>query len=267
MRFPPTSAARTAIAMALAFSVIAEPLAPTRDASAQVAPPARRARELFKKSEESYREGRFQEVVDLLMEAYRLDPKPVLLYNIARAYEGLGDAQHAIEAYRHYLETDPEANDRLALEERVRTLERQEKERQALERQRDEAASRQRDKPPAAPRETTSPTSASPFPWVVTGVGAAGVGVGIALGVVARGRHDDALAEPDAVPATERQADAEHLATAATVALIAGGAIAAGGLLWGVIDLAGQKPSTATATAPRVAIAMGLGTLVFRGGF
>src|SRR5262245_55119117 len=103
MQLSPTSAARlvSALSAALALCLVA-PNAPAqaraRDKSASSQ--ATKARELFKKSEESYRAGRFQEAVDLLTEAYQLDPNPVLLYNLARAYEGLGDTPKAIESYR-----------------------------------------------------------------------------------------------------------------------------------------------------------------------
>src|SRR5687768_16378204 len=100
MPLSPTRSARAgALAALIALRIaIAAPIAlEARVLSAQPqAEAAKRARELFKKSDESYRAGRFQEAIDLLSEAFRLDPKPVLLYNIARAYEGLGDTPRAI---------------------------------------------------------------------------------------------------------------------------------------------------------------------------
>src|SRR5262249_38752530 len=58
-----------------------------------------RAFDLFEKSKVAYREGRFAEAADLLAEAYKAKPEPVLLYNLGRACEGLGDLQRAIGAY------------------------------------------------------------------------------------------------------------------------------------------------------------------------
>src|SRR5207253_7914242 len=72
----------------------------------------RRALELFKESENKYREGRFQDAVDLLLEAYRLHGASVLLYNLGRAYEGLGNLPSAIDSYTKYLERDAQAPDR-----------------------------------------------------------------------------------------------------------------------------------------------------------
>ena len=81
-----------------------------------------RAAELFKKASESYRQGRFQEAVTQLEEARTLDPQPVLTYNLARAYEGLGDLPKAADAYERYLHDDPNAPDRGSIEQRVATL-------------------------------------------------------------------------------------------------------------------------------------------------
>src|SRR5688572_14968776 len=62
------------------------------------------AAELFKKSVDAYRRGAFKEAIDLLNEAYALDAQPVLLYNLARAHEGLGDLDLAISTYEKYLQ-------------------------------------------------------------------------------------------------------------------------------------------------------------------
>ena len=78
--------------------------------------------ELFEKSADLYRLGKFDEAAALLERAYSLHEEPVLLYNLGRAYEGLGENQKAIDAYTKYLEKAPEAKDRGALERRIVTL-------------------------------------------------------------------------------------------------------------------------------------------------
>jgi tetratricopeptide (TPR) repeat protein len=245
------------------LGVAAQPLFPARVASAQVesSEAIQRARELFKKSAQSYREGKLEEAIDLLNEAYRLDPKPVLLYNLARAYEGLGDTPRAIEGYRRYLEEDPAAADRGALEQRIATLERQQREREALERAAAERAAAPKEKSAApAPDQAGGP---SPAPWVVAGIGAAGVGAGLVLGALARGRHEDAVSEDSALRALELQSQAESWATGATVALIVGGAVAAGGVIWGIVDLTSQGRSEPAASRPRVRLGLlGLSVVV-----
>src|SRR6187551_664805 len=61
---------------------------PRKEASAA---DVEKARELAKKSADAYRRGDFNEALTLLTEAYALERQPVLLYNKARAHEGLGN--------------------------------------------------------------------------------------------------------------------------------------------------------------------------------
>src|SRR5687767_9910106 len=93
------------------------------------------AADLFKKSVDAYRRGAFKEAIDLLNEAYALDPQPVLLYNLARAHEGLGDLDLAISTYEKYLQQEPNAPDKGAIEQRLVTLRRQRDERIAAAKQ------------------------------------------------------------------------------------------------------------------------------------
>lgn len=55
--------------------------------------------------------------------AFALDPSSILLYNLARAREENGDADEAVDHYREYLKRYPQAEDRAAVEQRVRILE------------------------------------------------------------------------------------------------------------------------------------------------
>src|SRR5688500_2402216 len=65
------------------------------------------ARRMFDRASELYRAGRFSEAVALLLELQRIRPEPVLHYNLARAYEGLGRWQEATASYEAYLREDP----------------------------------------------------------------------------------------------------------------------------------------------------------------
>src|SRR5262245_65949903 len=56
------------------------------------------ALELFNQSADLYRQGKFDEAARLLERAYEMHPEPVLLYNLGRAYEGLGENEKAIDA-------------------------------------------------------------------------------------------------------------------------------------------------------------------------
>lgn len=205
-----------------------------------------RALQLFEQSAERYRQGRFREAVELLEEAYRLSPEAVLLYNLGRAYEGLGDTAGALDAYTRYLAADPNAADRGSIESRVATLERQLEERRALERRQQN----QRDAP--QPSEAESP---SLVPWVVAGVGLAGVGAGAVLGVLSGSREDDASAPAtSALDAAELQSEAQTLATGANIAFVAGGAVALAGVVWGIVDLTTSGPQPAPAASSQVVL-------------
>src|SRR5438034_985434 len=59
--------------------------------------------ELYARGSEAYREARYEEAVDLLRAAHRIEPHPELAYDLGRAYEGAGDLPHAIESFREYL--------------------------------------------------------------------------------------------------------------------------------------------------------------------
>jgi tetratricopeptide (TPR) repeat protein len=227
-----------------------------------------RAEKLFTESAELYREGRFAEAAQRLEDAYAISPEPVLLYNLARAYEGMGETERALSAYRRYLEADPTTRDRRSIETRIETLERQLEERRALEEKtRAAAAARGRERTDAVP-----PRAPSPLPWIVAGVGALGVGAGAVLGVMSQGKRDDAE-DPDAAPngqaAAELVDDAETLATGANVAFIAGGAVLLGGVVWGIVDVvgSGSAAQAGRAPAPRVTVWMSPGKVGLRGAF
>lgn len=223
-----------------------------------------RAVELFRRSAELYREGRFAETAELLRKAYALQPEPILLFNLGRACEGMGDAPCAVDAYTRYLATSDASKDRGTIESRIRTLERQVAERAELERQRNAASALQPlpAEPPPPPR--------SPVPWIVASVGLAGVGASIALGVAAKNMHDEALGDPVQKTEFEKQSKAESLATATNVVLVGGVVLAVGGVVWAMLDRAqdGKKSGAPSAVARVLAsVRVGPGSLGFGGTF
>lgn len=194
-----------------------------------------RALELSKQSKDAYRSGRLDDAVKLLLEARELAQEPVLLYNLARAYEALGDAEKALSAYEQYLAEDPNARDRGATAQRVEALRQQIEARRALEKERDEALRRSANR---AVTQSPQPPARSPsvVPWIVAGAGAVTVGAGAVLGVVALGRNDDAMAERSALRAEETKESADSFANASTVCFVVGSAILVGGLVWALLD-------------------------------
>src|ERR1051325_4270270 len=98
------------------------------------------ARDLAAKSAVAYKQGKFEEAATLLRDAYARYPEPNLLYNLARALEGLGDRQGAIDAYERYLDSKAQIEDRPGIERRVTTLKAELEEQRKAEAAKAEAA-------------------------------------------------------------------------------------------------------------------------------
>lgn len=210
-------------------------LSPATAANAQegeqsVSPEEEEALDLFMEAERAYEAGHVTEAIDLLRRARSLHAAPVLLFNLARAYETDGRLEDALDAYRRYLEEEPEATDRGAIETRITAIESQlvENARLAEERRRAEERAAQR-------RDEASGPSA--LPWVIAGVGVLTVGAGTIFGLLAEGARDDAVADPVHADALATFARGEDFALTANVLFAIGGALAAAGVIWGVIDL------------------------------
>ncbi len=67
--------------------------------------------------------GHFDRALESFERAYRLDPAPILLYNIAQAHRKLEHPTEAIAFYQKYLDAAPGAEDREAVKARIRELE------------------------------------------------------------------------------------------------------------------------------------------------
>jgi tetratricopeptide (TPR) repeat protein len=67
------------------------------------------AKARYEQGAAAYAAGRFKDAVDLFLEADALAPSAPLSFNIARAYEKLGDDSGALRWYRDYLRRAPDA--------------------------------------------------------------------------------------------------------------------------------------------------------------
>lgn len=66
----------------------------------------------------------YRSAAEKFQAAYNLDPVPILLYNMARAAEEMGDPEQAIGHYQSYLKRlGPKAEDRGEVERRIRVME------------------------------------------------------------------------------------------------------------------------------------------------
>jgi tetratricopeptide (TPR) repeat protein len=80
--------------------------------------------ELYRRGAEAYRGARYEEAIELIGRANRLEPHAELWFDLGRAYESAGDLAHAAQAFREYLRLLPGANDRVAIETRIDDIER-----------------------------------------------------------------------------------------------------------------------------------------------
>jgi tetratricopeptide (TPR) repeat protein len=217
-----------------------------------------RAAELYKKSAEAYLQGDFDAAIKLLDEAYAIDPQPVLVYNQARAHEGLGHLDEAISLYEKYLQQDPASPDRGAIEQRVSTLKKQKEEKERVDKEKAsveaqraqqheqqlvlEQRERELSKPP--------PKTRSILPYLVAGVGAAGIATGTVFGFLALREEKSGNRSSNLRDATEAQGTGRTFAMVSNISFIAGGVLFAGGVVWWLFD-GGTGGSKTTGTARR----------------
>jgi tetratricopeptide (TPR) repeat protein len=226
--YPPARRARVAALATVCAVALATPAVPTRvHACAPAEDPAAK----FERAEALYAEGRYEETIALLRELLRDYPDPILLYNLGRAYEGADRVAEAIDAYERYVDAAPDAPDRDAVERRIDRL---------------RARLRPQQPPPPEPTPVTeAPREAVPrpivAPWVLAGIGGAGLVAGATLGGLARARRDAAVEAMAQADAAAHLARAERLATAANVAFGVGGALAIAGVTWGVVAVVKRR--------------------------
>ena len=81
------------------------------------------ARALYTEGVALFKAEKYSEAAKRFQGAYDLDSSPILLYNLARAHERAGNAYAAITQYNLYLKRFPKADDRAAVEDRIKILE------------------------------------------------------------------------------------------------------------------------------------------------
>ncbi len=120
------SFADKALAPAVAEPVSAPPnMAPKVELDGPEAEAKDRARELFLQGVAAYRAGKFYEAVEIFLQTQRIYPDTQLCFNIARAYENLGNVGAALRYYRDYLRQADRPSDGDEVRERVRRLSQQ----------------------------------------------------------------------------------------------------------------------------------------------
>lgn len=233
-----------------------------------------------------YDDSNWDAAIAQFREAYRRDcTKHELLVIISRAYESKGDKQEAINALQTYLERVPaNSPDAPALRTRLENIKRQLAEEQKKKEQAAAAAAAATPPPSSTATTTTMPPPAterrehSVLPWVVVGVGGAAVVAGAVLLLAAPAMPpacDESTGNCTYPPgvnssnATQRQRDdfdqdretagrAVGMKQGGTIALIGGGVLVVGGLVWHFLEPTGSvETGTPTAKRPKITPAVG----------
>jgi tetratricopeptide (TPR) repeat protein len=186
-------------AACLALLLGAAVVAPTAAHAQDPAPASSedRAKELYNNGVTLYDEGRYEDAIAAWEAAYELSGKALLLFNIANAWERIGEYDRAIDALSRYRAFAP-ADEKELLDRRMRNLERRIAERDAA------TISRPADVV-TAPVETAPVTTATTSTveregngkvggWVLAGVGAATLTTGAIFGASALGTGADIVA-------------------------------------------------------------------------
>lgn len=92
-------------------------------APAALAGPPPEAAQAYEAGVVHFKAKRYADAIAEFNKAYRIAPNPVLVFNMARAFEELKEYDSAVEFYQRYLDMQPEATDRAAVEDAIRTLE------------------------------------------------------------------------------------------------------------------------------------------------
>lgn len=121
-----------------------------------------RAKELYVNGQQLYGEGSYEAAILAFKEGYQLSKKPEFLYNIANAYERMGEfgqARDYLDQFRAYASNDQQE----ALARKIASLDKRQREKEAnAQQQQDQAAheaaarERRRQEPPIRRRRTRS---------------------------------------------------------------------------------------------------------------
>ena len=231
IRLPPLGLARRSF---LRWALIAMVLVASR-ASGDPADDKARALELSRAGNRAYKAGELEKAAELVRQAYGLYHKPILLYNLALALDGLGSTEEALSYYEQYLATNPDVKDRAAIERRVANMRSQLAEKQA-ERDQQQATERAITRRRLLPRRLreNQPDQAG-CRWWRSAPALRRRRSGSASGWYRR-RGTTRPRRPPVRPQPRRCRIALSYATTANVLFVAGGALAIGGAIWAVLD-------------------------------
>src|SRR4051812_4938555 len=77
----------------------------------------------YERGAEAYSAGRFKDAIDLFLQADALAPSAALSFNIARAYEKIGDDASTLQWFRDFRRRAPDAKNGPEVDEKIHALE------------------------------------------------------------------------------------------------------------------------------------------------
>ena len=145
------------------------------------------ARRVFDIAAAAFAGGRYAEALDHFEAAYRLSPRPQLLYNIGLAQDRLRQDRAAIASFERFLAEVPDTTKRVEVEGRLSALRdstRRQEEREARSAiERDQLALDARDADLRARSAGSGSVFTSPWFWLIVGVIVVGAGTATAVAV------------------------------------------------------------------------------------
>jgi len=225
-----------------------------------------RAHVIYQAGKVQYDDKNYDAAIQQFREAYKRDcSKHDLLIIISRAYELKGDRVEALRALELYLERVPNSPDAPTHRNGIESLKRQ--------------IAAAPPPPPTATTPSTAPAASTApptevrehtaAPWIIVGLGGAGVITGVVLLAVAPKIPPNCNASNGSCKGTpgettpqldddrSKAGSSVGLTTAGTWTLIGGGVVLAGGLLWHFLEPTGPvektgaiKPTVTPAVAP-----------------
>jgi tetratricopeptide (TPR) repeat protein len=244
---PPVNAEQAAVTAAIA--------SPTGEQDS----PRERSLELSEQSASHYFRGDYRGAMSLLTQAYEIFPEPVLLYNMGRTAERLGETETALQAYRRYLAAEPQAENRSAVEGRISELQAS-SEPHGQTPPHNSSSVTAAHPAPKPPSESTRNRGVSLWPVTVAAAGGALLATSAVLWSEARTRHADAIDDPEAMSAQALEESAKHLTRLTNVTLVTGATLFGAGIAWGIVDVLSGPHSN-------IAIEIGPGKLATLGRF
>ena len=207
----------------------------------------------------AFRGEKFSTALTHFERAFKLDPAPVLLYNLARCHEELGDYPKAIENYELYLTRQPQASDRVNVQERVRQMkirQRREASKARAAAETREAAQRQADRDAAAAASAKARPSGPALDardlwgYGLISAGSLGVGLGISMGVLAQSKAESQRSSTSQTRIDTLADEARSAQTWANSGYIAGGLLVAAGLTLVVLNTTPDGPTVTVVPRP-----------------